>query len=94
MASSGRLSKPSFVPLRAADGAEQHGVGLLGAGDGGVADGTALAIDRGPADQALGEFEAGVTASGHPVDHPADLGHHLGADTVAGEKEEFLLAAF
>ena len=26
----------------------------------------------------------------HPVDHALDLGHHFGADAVAGKKQEFV----
>ena len=89
----GPVVEAEMVPLRAADGAEQHGVRLLGAGDGLLADGAALGVDRGTADQSLAEFEAGLTVRGPSSRSPGEPGSSLrGRCRRRGGGGGFLLA--
>src|SRR3546814_20000571 len=46
---------------------------------------------RSASDQALVELEAERALAPHPVDHPAHLRHHLGADAVARQDQQFLV---
>ena len=45
----------------------------------------------GIADDVLRDVEVDGALARHPVDHAADLAHHLRADAVTGEDEEFLV---
>ena len=81
-----------IVPFRAADRAEQHGVGgpapcFIVASVKGVP----CASIGGAADQILVDLEAGDALAVEPVDDARDLAHHLRADAVAGQEQKFLV---
>ena len=78
------------LPLRAAHGAENHRVGGLRLRHGGVGDGDLVGVVAGAADQPLFGLEPREPVRIHPADELLDLGHHLGADAVAGKKQEFV----
>ncbi len=79
------------VPLRAADGAEDDRVGLRGLVDGLICNGLAVLVDGGAADEGglCGELDLALLVEDR--DHPLDLRHDLGADAVAGKKEQVLV---
>ena len=68
------------VPLRAADGGQQHGVGGPAGLEHLVGERGAVGVDRGAADQVLVELEV---ADG--VEHPDRGRDDLGADAVSGQ---------
>ncbi len=43
-----------------------------------------------PADQTLLDFESGEALGLELLDHLLDFGHHFGANSVAGKKEEMI----
>ena len=47
-----------------------------------------MRVIGGTADKPFFRLEAGVVIGVHHIDELADLGHRLGADAVAGKKEE------
>ena len=75
-------------PLRAADGAEHHGVRGAGPVHVGIADGGAMRVVGAAADEARPRLEARDPGLAEPGQHLLDFGHHLGADAVTREKEE------
>ena len=78
-----------LVPLRAADGAQQHGVGLERLVHGGVRDRLAVGVVGAAAHEVLLDGE--VHALGvEPADDLLHLAHDLGADAVAGEDEKVM----
>jgi len=71
------------VPLRPADGGEQHGVGRAARGERRVGQRGAVGVDRRPAEDVLLDLEL--------ADGAQDLerrGHDLGADPVAGQRDD------
>ena len=71
------------VPLRAADGSQEDGVGLAAVFEDLVGEGRAQLVDRRAADRALDELELADRAqqlAGGPDD--------LGSDAVAGEDDD------
>ena len=72
------------VPLRAADGGEQDGVGALAGGERLVGQRRAVGVDRGAAERVLLEGEV----VGDGGEHLERRGEHLGADPVAGEGDD------
>ena len=78
------------VPFRAADGAEDHGVGGMRLRHGLVGDGDLVGVVAAAADQAFLGLESGDARLGEEAEQPFDLGHDFGADAVAGEKKEFV----
>ena len=83
----GLLLERQVVVPRAADRAEQHGIGGLRLGHDRVGERRAVAIVAGAADQGLVGLEADALALGEPVHDPPDLGHDLGADAVARQQQ-------
>ncbi len=81
----GLLVRRQGLPLRAADRAEQDGVGRLADIDGGLRQGLPFVVDPGAADIGLGALEGHFVAILYRVQHPQRLGHHLRADTVPGQ---------
>jgi hypothetical protein len=77
-----------LVPLRPADRAEDDGVGGLGLGEHLVGQRRAVLVDRATAAERLLGLELGLGFLGQERDQPVDLGHHLGADAVAGQEEQ------
>ena len=73
------------VPARPADGAEEHRVGRLHGRPHVGRERVAVAIDRLAAEGQMHLAQAHPEELRHGVDDAAGLGHHLGADTVAGE---------
>ena len=86
----GALVVSDAVPFRAADGAEHHGVGLKRASHGRIGDRLAMGIVGAAADKVGLGLDARRPARIDPGDHALDLGHHFGADAVAGKKQEFV----
>ena len=80
------------VPLRAAHGAEQDGVGLVAGFDGFVGQRPAAGVDGGAAHEALlaGDREAESLRGG--VHDLEGFGHDFGADAVAGEDGDVMCA--
>ena len=76
------------VPLGSADGPEQHGIGLLAGGEGGVGEGGAVGVDGAAAEELGGEGERVLVAAGHFLEHEPGFGDDLGADAVAGEEDD------
>ena len=80
---SGRGASGSVrIPLRAADGAEQHGVGAPAGVEHLVGERRAVLVDRAAADQVLAEL-----AAAEDLEQLAGRGDDLGADPVAGEQD-------
>ena len=71
------------VPLRAADGAEQHGVGRRHASSTSSVSGGAVLVDRGAADQVLVDLEVAEVG-----EHADGRGADLRADPVAGQQHD------
>jgi hypothetical protein len=71
------------VPLRPADGAEQHGVGLATCLENLVGERRAVLVDRGAADEILGDLEVAES-----IQHPPARRADLGTDAVAGKKDD------
>ena len=78
------------VPFRPADRAEHDGVGGKRAFHGGVRDRLAMGVVGAAADQIRLGLDRGDPAAVDPADHALDLGHHLGADPVAGQQKELI----
>ena len=87
----GLLLERQIVPLRPAAGTEEHRIAGQGVGHRLVGQGRPVGVDGGAADESLVDVEADRAAFVHPVDDPAHLAHHLGADPVAGKDQEFLI---
>src|SRR5262249_61891937 len=77
-----------LVAFGAPDRAEADGIGRVGLLYGLFGDRHAVRVVAGPADQAFLGVEVVRPALVHPGDELLDLGHDLGADAVAGKKEE------
>ena len=71
------------VPLRPADGAEQHGVGRAAGVEHLVGEGRPVRVDRGAADRMLVELEVPDR-----LEQPRGRGEDLGADPVAGQDHD------
>ena len=78
------------IPFRAADGAEHHRVGGRCASHGRVRDRRPMRIVGAAADEIGLGLDLGTPSRIHPGDDAGDLGHHFGADAVAGEEEELV----
>ena len=78
------------VPFRAADRAEQDRVGRLRLRHRVLGDGDAVHVVAAAADQRRLGLEPAEPILVHERDQPFDLGHHLGADAVAGKQQELL----
>ena len=78
------------VPFRPADRAEDDGVGRVRLGHGLVGDRDLVGVIAGTADEPFLGLEPPHAARVHPGDEFLHLGHHLGADAVAGEKKELV----
>src|SRR5690606_18592434 len=76
--------------FRAADGAEDHRVGGQRLGHVVLGNGGAMRVIRAAADQASIGAEIGELLAIGPGDQLFDLGHDLGADAVAGQKEKLV----
>src|SRR6185503_7043959 len=76
------------VPGRAADGAEQHGVGAATGGERVVGERRAVGVDRCTADQALIEREAVPEQLADRVEDAARLVHDFGADAITREQDD------
>ena len=85
------LAEVGGVPLRAADRAEQNGIGFQRGLHGVVAERHAVLVERGATDQVLGDVEADRALLAHPGNDLADFVHHLGADAVAGQHEQIAI---
>src|SRR5581483_7743456 len=70
--------------FRAADRAEQHGVGVAARGERLVGERRADFIDRRAAERQLDELDV----DGQRLEHADGLPEHLGADPVAGQQRE------
>ena len=78
-----------LVPLRSADGAEHHGIGLLRLRHRRVGDCDAVRVIGRSADQIAIDLEFGWLALGvEEGDQTLDLGNRLDANTVAGKKQK------
>ena len=84
----GALVVGDLVPLRAADGAKQHGIGLVGLGDGVIGDRDIVLVDRGTADQSHLGLELDLPLLVKEGDDALDLRHDLGADAVARQQKQ------
>ena len=80
------------VPLRAAHGAEQNGVGPVAGLDGFVGQRPAAGVDGGAADQALVAGDREAEFLRRCVHDLQCLGHDFGADAVAGEDGDVMRA--
>jgi len=69
---------------------ENHRVARLRQRHSGVGNGDLVGIIRRAADQPLLGLEMRDALRVEPVDQPFHLGHHFGADAVAGEKQQFM----
>ena len=78
------------IPFRAADRAEDDGVAGARLLHRRVGDRDLVGVEAGAADQPLFDLERAQAMRIHPVDELFHLGHHLGADAVAGKKEELV----
>mgnify|MGYP007089163731 CR=1 FL=1 len=78
------------VPLRATDGAEDHGVRGLRQIHRRLRDRDLVRIIGRTADEAFFALEAGELFLVQPRDDVLDLGHHLGTDAVAGQKKKLV----
>ena len=78
------------IPLRTADRAEDDGVGGQRLGHVALGDRHLVGVIGRAADEAGVGLEAGDARLVEPVDQPLYLAHHLGADTVAGEQQQFV----
>ena len=76
------------VPLRAAHGAKEDGVGGEAGLAGGGGEGLTGGVDARAADGVGGEGEGVAEASGDGLQHLAGGGRDLGADAVAGEEDD------
>jgi hypothetical protein len=74
-----------ITPLRAADSAEQHRIGFSAELSGGVGEGVAMRIDGNAPDQRFLVDEAMLVLSFNGLEYAQCLGHHLGADAIAGQ---------
>ena len=86
----GALLVRHTVPFGTADGAEHHGIGLKRAPHGLIGNRLAMGIVGAAADEVGLGLDASVTTRIDPGDDALDLGHHFGADAVAGKKQEFV----
>jgi hypothetical protein len=86
----GSLVVGVLVPFRPADRAEDHGVRRLRLLDRLVGHGDAVSVVAGAADQPLLGVEAAHAVRVHPIDQALHFGHHLLADAVAGEEQQFV----
>ena len=75
-------------PFRAADGAEQHGVGLLRPLHGGVGDRDLMGVVGRAADEVGLGLEGCDAAPAEPGDELLDLARDLRPDAVAGQEKE------
>ena len=78
------------VPFGAADGAEHDGVGGERLLHGRLGDGLAMGVIGAAADEVGLGLDGREAAGIDPGDEAADLGHHLGADAVAGKQQEIV----
>ena len=78
------------VPFRPADRAEDHRIGGVRLGHGGVGDRHLVGVVAAAADQRLLGLERAHAVAVHPGDQFLHLGHHLGADAVAGKQEQIV----
>ena len=81
------------VPFGAADRAEHHRIGGRCASHGRVRDRLPMRIVGAAADEVGLGLDLGVPSRIHPGDDAGDLGHHFGADAVAGEEQKFVCHA-
>ena len=79
-----------LVPFRPADRAEDHGVGGMRLGHGGVGDRDLVRVVAAAADQPFLGLERAHAVRVHPGDELFHLGHDFGADAVAGEQQELV----
>jgi hypothetical protein len=75
------------VPLRTADGGQQHGVGLAGGFQGLVGQRHAVGVDGAAAQQFVAPAEAEVEAFVDLGEDFLAFGHDFRADAVAGEDD-------
>ena len=78
------------IPFRAADRAEDDGVGGQRLGHVALGDRHLVGVIGRAADQAGIGLEFGDPGRIEPIDQPLHLAHHLGADTVTGEQQQFV----
>ncbi len=78
------------VPLRTANRAEDHGVGSHCLRHGRIGNALLARVIGGTADQALLGLEMRNAFRVQPADQAIHLGHYFGADTVTGEKQQFM----
>ena len=79
-----------LVPLRPADRAEDHRVRRIRQRHGVLGDADLVRVIGGAADQTLFIFKARSARRVEPGDDLLHLAHHLGADAVAGQKQQFV----
>ena len=75
-------------PSRAAHRAEEHGVRVHRLLHRGFGDGRAVLVVGRAADEVAVDLELRARLGVEPGDDALDLGHHFGADAVAGEEEQ------
>ncbi len=80
------------IPLRTADGAEQHRVGLKRFGHHRVGGGHAVGLVGHAADQIVVGDDFQPALGGVPAEHAAGLFHDFGADPVAGQQKNSISA--
>ena len=71
-----------IIPLRAADGTEQHSVGRFARDQGRIRHRAARGIDRASAEQMRGIFKLMAKESRHGIKHEARFIHHFRTDAV------------
>src|SRR5262249_46465537 len=84
----GPHARLGIVPLRTADGAEQHRVGGPRAVELGGRQRLAGGVDGGAADHAGAEGEPDVVARHHGLEHGDGFPGHLGSDAIAREQRD------
>ena len=85
----GLLLGGKFLPLGAADGAEENGVGLLAEREGGVGQGFAVIVDACAADVGVLVIEVQALLFGDVGENAERLGHDFGTDVVTGQDGKF-----
>ncbi len=78
------------VPFRPADRTEDDGVGGIRLGHRLLGDRHFMRVVANAADESFLGVEAGDALRVEEIDQPLHLGHHFGADAVAGEQQEFM----
>src|SRR6185436_3921191 len=87
------LVELDVVPLRAADRAEQHGVGLERGLHRGVAERHAVFVEGGAAHHVFLDVETDRALLGHPGDDLAHFIHDFGADAVAWQHQQVAIGS-